>query len=141
MTHAPDFALALLRAYLGFFFLTAGYRKLTETRLPWKLMCARLGLPDVLRRFMPYSQVAGGLALLAGFLSPLAAGGLIAQMIGAFFLTTYPDLCEVHPRKTSSGFIMNAMQSPEALIAVALVVVAILGGGAWSIDFLLFGKP
>lgn len=89
-----------------------------------------LGLPAVLAVLVMIAEFFGGLGLVAGFLSRIAAGGIILVMTGA--------IAVVHAR---FGWFMNwtGTQAGEGfeyhLLAIALAVVILLrGGGAYSVD-------
>lgn len=75
-----------------------------------------------------WGEVAGGLALLLGLLTRVAAAGMVIIQLGAIFLVT-----------GARGFIGAADVGYEyniALIAMSLALV-LLGGGALSLDRLL----
>lgn len=92
-----------------------------------------IGLPAPLAFLVIFAEVAGGLALMAGLLSRVAALGVGAVMIGAVF-TTHLD----------HGFFMNWAGSQQGegfeyhLLVLAMTgSIAITGSGAASLDQLL----
>lgn len=71
-----------------------------------------------------YLELAVGLALIAGFLTPFAATGAIGIMATAFWT--------VH--RQNGFFIMKDGYEYVLVIIAALTTVAILGPGEWSLD-------
>jgi len=95
------------------------------------------GVPAILAVLVIFAEFFGGLGLIAGFLSRVAAAGVALVMLGAVFM--------VH---LQNGFFMNWMgnQAGEGfefhLLAVALAVaVMVRGSGALSLDAMLSKKP
>jgi putative oxidoreductase len=90
----------------------------------------QLGFPTILAVLVTIGEFFGGLGLLVGLLSRVAAGGIGIIMLGAIFTVHWPY-----------GFFMNwagtkAREGFEYhILAIGLVVaIMILGGGKWSID-------
>ena len=85
---------------------------------------AQLGVPAWLTTLVVISESVGGLLLIAGLLSRLAALALVADMVGAIALVNL-----------KSGFFWTngGVEYPLLVIVVALAVV-IRGGGAFSVD-------
>jgi len=89
-----------------------------------------MGIPPPLTVLVMITELAGAAGLLAGFLTRLAATGLMAIMVVAPFAN------HLYPR-----FFMNwsGTRGGEGyeyhLLAIALLLVLITrGGGAWSLD-------
>jgi len=92
-----------------------------------------MGLPLVVAALVIAAEFLGALGLIAGFLTRLAAFGILCVMTGAIFL--------VH---LQHGFFMNwsGKQAGEGfefhLLAIAMAFALMLkGGGRWSLDRLL----
>lgn len=90
----------------------------------------QLGFPTILAVLVTIGEFFGGLGLLIGLFSRVAAGGIGIIMLGAIFTVHWPY-----------GFFMNwagtkAREGFEYhILAIGLVVaIMILGGGKWSID-------
>ncbi len=90
-----------------------------------------IGVPTLAALLVIAAEFLGGLALIAGLLSRVAAVGVAAVMTGAVFLGGH----------LANGFFMNwsGTQAGEGwefhLLAVAIAVaVAVRGGGALSVD-------
>ena len=74
-----DFALVFLRIMVGVVFIDSGYN---DVRDPDK-RSQSIGLPKPVAFGLGIAELAGGLAVIAGVLTQLAAIGLILIMLGA----------------------------------------------------------
>jgi putative oxidoreductase len=135
MATSNDIAFTIARLILGVVFFAHGAQKM----LGWfggfgfhgtVAMFTHLGMPAALAVFVICTEFFGGLGLLAGLLTRIAALGVAALMTGAIFM--------VH---LQNGFFMNWMGTQKGegfefhLLALALAVVLILrGAGALSVD-------
>jgi len=125
-----DVALLILRVGLGAIFIVHGRHK---QRL-WKAQPSPQMPVGLLRtlRFLSIAEPAGGLAVLFGFLTQLAALGLALVMLGALrFLIT-----KVHRKFTGENV---AGWEFEFLLLLVALALAILGGGKYALDRLVFG--
>ncbi len=125
-----DVALLLLRLALGTVFLVHGLPK----RGLWSAQPSERMPASMLRnlRILSIAEPAGALGLIFGFLTQLAGLGLVIVMLGAIqFLRT-----KAH-RKFTEG------NSPgwefEFMLMVVALALAILGGGKYSLDRIVFG--
>lgn len=75
-----DFALVLLRLMVGLVFIDSGYNDLKNPDARSK----GLGVPRGFALFLGAAELLGGTAVVIGFLTQLAAIGLILIMLGAF---------------------------------------------------------
>src|SRR2546425_9127408 len=124
------FALLALRIALGAVFLTHGLGK----RKLWSTQPSAQMPAGMLRklRILSIAEPAGGLGVLVGFLTQLAALGLVIVMLGAIqFLIT-----KVHRRFTGENV---AGWEFEFLLLVVALALSILGGGKYALDRLIFG--
>lgn len=132
----PDLALTIARCTLGIVFFAHGAQKV----LGWyggpgfnatlQVLTTQLRMPAILAMLVMFAELFGGLGLVVGFLSRIAALGIALTMLGAVAM--------VHRRY---GLFMNWYGNQERhgfeyhLLAMALAVVVIIkGGGAFSID-------
>jgi len=125
-----DFALLALRLALGAIFLTHGLGK----RKMWRLQpSAQLPAGMLTKlRILSIAEPAGGLGLIFGFLTQLAALGLVIAMLGALqFLIT-----KVHRKWTGEN---SAGWEFEFMLLVVALAIAMLGGGKYALDRLIFG--
>ena len=126
----------VLRVTLGVVMLPHGAQKL----LGWfggagftgtmGLFTDKMHIPMALAFLVIVAESFGSLALLAGFLTRLAAFGITAIMVVAIAMVHWPQ-----------GFFMNwfGKQAGEGfeyhLLAIGIgVVLMIVGGGRWSVD-------
>jgi len=128
--HFSDVALLLLRLALGSVFLVHGLPK----RHLWKAQPSPQMPAGMLRnlRILSIAEPAGALGLIFGFLTQLAALGLCVSMLGALqFL-----ISKLHRK-------FKEAQAPgwefEFLLLVIAVSLAILGGGKYALDRVVFG--
>jgi putative oxidoreductase len=90
----------------------------------------QIGFSTIVAILVTLGEFFGGLGLLVGFLTRVAAGGIGIIMLGAIFLVHW-----------QFGFFMNWAGQPVRegfeyhILAMGLVLaIMILGGGKWSID-------
>src|SRR5687767_14174589 len=90
--------------------------------------------PEVLQAAAALAEFGGGIALIVGFLTPLAAFGLAATMVGALVLSHLP---KGHPFVAAGGG-----PSYELALVYLGVMVALLaiGPGRYSVDARLWGR-
>ena len=125
-----DFALLVLRIGLGTVFLTHGLGK----RKLWSMQpSAQLPAGMLTKlRILSIAEPAGGLGVLVGFLTQLAALGLVIVMLGAIqFLIT-----KVHRKFTGEN---TAGWEFEFMLLIVALALAILGGGKFALDRVIFG--
>ena len=125
---APDVALMILRAGLGMMIFVHGYNKafrggkIAGTGRWFQSMGMRPG--KVHAALAAFTEMGVGVLLILGLLTQLAAAGLIALMVVAFWT--------VHRDK---GFMITGEGwEYVALIAVMSLVAAVLGPGRISLD-------
>ncbi|HEV8382890.1 MAG TPA: DoxX family protein [Gemmatimonadales bacterium] len=124
-----DVALLLLRIALGAVFLTHGLGK----RRLWSVQPSERMPAGMLTklRILSIAEPAGGLGVLFGFLTQLAALGLVIAMLGALqFLIT-----KVHRKFTSE----TGGWEFEFMLLIVALALAILGGGKYALDRVIFG--
>jgi putative oxidoreductase len=120
-----DFAATLLRVALGELSLAHVAQKVFVVTLPGPAQVfASIGLPGWLAYLTTFVELAGGLALLAGFRVRVAALVLLPFMLGA----TATHL----PNGWSFASPHGGWEYP-AFWAVTLAVQALLGGGAFAL--------
>jgi putative oxidoreductase len=135
----PAFSLFILRVVLGIIFFAHGAQKV----LGWYgghglkgtvEFMASMGLPAPIAYMVCFFEFLGGIGLIVGFLTRLAALAIAVVMVGA--------IATVHWK---NGFFMNWELTPgkghgiEANLAFLAMALAILldGAGALSIDQLI----
>ena len=124
-----DVALLILRLALGTVFIVHG----THKRGLWKMQASTQMPAGMLRnlRILSIAEPAGGLGLLVGFLTQLAALGLVIVMLGAIqFLIT-----KVHRKFTGE----NTGWEFEFMLLIVAFALFIMGGGKYALDRVVFG--
>jgi putative oxidoreductase len=137
-----DWTLTIIRSLLGIVFFAHGAQKLLGwyggpgLRETIRTMHNHLGLPRPLAFAAVATEFFGGVALIVGLLSRVAAVGIGVTMIAAIVM--------VHGR---NGLFMDwfGTRKPQGyeyhLLAIALAVVLVAkGSGAFSLDHLLFNS-
>ena len=76
------------------------------------------------------TEMAAGLGLAAGFLTPIPAAGFVSLMLVAAWT--------VH--RANGFFIVKEGWEYNLVLAVSAVGVATLGAGKYSLDYVVFGK-
>ncbi|GAB1815256.1 DoxX family protein [Mycobacterium sp. MUNTM1] len=76
------------------------------------------------------TEMAAGLGLAAGFLTPIPAAGFVSLMLVAAWT--------VH--RANGFFIVKEGWEYNLVLALSAVGVATLGAGKYSLDYLVFGK-
>ncbi|RJQ19877.1 MAG: DoxX family protein [Nitrospiraceae bacterium] len=140
LIHTDDDAASLLmRVLLGIVFFPHGAQKL----LGWfggggfsatmSSFTDKMGIPPVLAFLAIMAESIGALALIAGFLTRIAALGIATNMTVAIFMVHLPY-----------GFFMNWFGNKKGegfeyhILAITIAAVLILkGGGKWSVDRLM----
>jgi putative oxidoreductase len=138
MGTSNDVALTILRLVLGVVFFAHGAQKM----LGWfggfgfhstMGFFAHLGLPAPVALLVICTEFFGGLGLILGLLTRIAALGVGGEMIGAIFMVHLPN-----------GFFMNWMGTQKGegieyhLLVIAMAAALLLrGAGAFSLDWAL----
>ena len=123
-------AILLIRSVVGGVFLSEGVQKFL---FPGDLGVGRfikIGIPspEVMAPFVGMVEIVGGVLLLAGFLTRLAAIPLIINMLVAITTTKIPIL-------QKSGFWAMAHEARvDYSMLLGCIFLLIAGAGTWSLD-------
>jgi putative oxidoreductase len=128
-----DLASLVLRLGLAAVFITHGYIKIRQQN-SWTNV-----IPREMQQAVAWGEFACGCALLVGLLSRLAAVGIIVDMAGAlYYVTGWRDFVETEVGRHGFNFKTAGFEYNAILITMAVAVI-LLGGGAASLDRLIFG--
>ena len=126
-------ALLLVRLVVGAAFVLHGWPKI-QNPTGWMNAMGGQGVPSFLQALAALAEFGGGIALIFGLLTPVAAFGIVCQMLGALFLVHFPK---------GDPFVAPAPGASSYELALVYLVMAVLliatGPGRWSLDALLFG--
>lgn len=125
-----DLMLLLIRLVCGYAFILAGWGKIQN---PMGWMGEGSGFPGIFQALAAIAEFVGGIALILGLLTRLAAFGLVCTMIVAVYM---------HAVIMGDPFVSLTGGSSYQLAAVYLLLALLLlvaGPGRFSVDRLLFG--
>jgi putative oxidoreductase len=132
--YAYDTGLLILRVCLGLTLAAHGYNKFFGGgRIPGTATWFEsIGMkPGKLHaRIAASTEMAAGLGLAAGLLTPIPAAGFVALMLVAAWTVHRPN----------GFFIVKEGWEYNLVLAISAVVVATLGAGKFSLDWLIFGE-
>jgi putative oxidoreductase len=123
-------AVLLVRLVMGLAFVLHGWPKI-QNPMGWMNAMGGSSVPSFLQALAALAEFGGGIALILGLLTPIAAFGLVCQMIGALILVHLP---QGHPFVSQGG---PSYELPLVYLVMAILLIA-LGPGKWSLDALLF---
>lgn len=126
-------ALLLVRLVMGVALVLHGLPKIQNPTAWMDAAGGGSGVPSFLQALAAFAEFGGGIFLILGLLTQLAALGLVGMMVGALALVHIP---QGHP------FVAQGGPSFESalLYLVMSIMFMILGPGKLSVDALLFGR-
>lgn len=125
-----DFALLLLRVVAGVAFVMHGWGKIQK---PFNWMGPDAFAPGFLQALAALAEFGGGLAWIAGLLTPLASLGLACTMAVAFSVHTF---MRHDPFVSPTGGPSSELAAGYFCIAILLLA---MGPGRASLDRMFFG--
>jgi len=130
-----DVALLILRLTVGLMFALSGYFKLTvpERRQKMEASLKSGGMSPGLAPLVSAGELIGGIGVTVGLLTVPAALVLLIISLVAGISVVWPKA-----EGQSIHKIENVLYSPEALIAVTMLVLLAIGAGSISLDAMLF---
>lgn len=130
----------ILRGAVGVFFVLSGYHKLFNKRRHESLVetLNNSHIPGVkyMQWFVPGVEFFGGLGIIFGFLTVLAAVGLFVLLIVATCTDGLKRIAQWNPID-EADYVDCVLYLPEVLLAVMLVCIVAVGAGYYSVDHLL----
>lgn len=125
-------ALLSVRVVIGAAFILHGWSKM-QNPTGWMDGMGMSTVPAFLQVLAALAEFAGGIALILGLLSRVAAFGLVCQMVAALALVHLPR---------GDPFVAmgrSSFELPLINLAISFLLV-VLGPGRFSLDYLLFGR-
>ncbi|MFJ2621586.1 DoxX family protein [Glutamicibacter sp. NPDC087344] len=126
-------ALLVLRVVLGLILVAHGWQKYFQFTLPGVTASfEQMGVPlaALVAPVVATLELAGGIALILGVVTRVAAGLLALDMLGALFMVHLP----------AGLFVDNGGYELVAILGAGAVALALAGPGAYSADQLIFGR-
>ena len=130
----PQVALALLRIVVGVVFLVHGWQKLFMFGLEGTAgFFGSIGIPApmVMATIVTFVELLGGLALILGLFTRLAAIPIAITMLVALFAVHLPN----------GFFVSDGGYEWVLTLLVANVSLVLAGGGAFAVDNILLDRP
>jgi uncharacterized membrane protein YphA (DoxX/SURF4 family) len=133
-------AIAAMRFALGLFFVLSGAHKLTNKErhktFVETLRVLRIPRIGILQWFVPGVEFFGGLGVAVGFLTPLAALGLLV-ISSVALLTNSPTVIASYKPIDRADRFDDWLYQPEMMYALMLLYFTTAGAGPVSVDQLL----
>ena len=127
--------LLIIRLVFGLGIMLHGWQKVHSDGGPMNWMPAGSPVPAILQGAATLAEFGGGIAIILGLLTPLAALGLTCNMLVALFMVHIPH---------GDPFVGQHSFEPAADYLAVAVTLLIAGPGCWSCDTLflrpLFGQ-
>jgi putative oxidoreductase len=124
LVHFTDVALLLLRIMVGIVFISSGWNHLKEPGARSK----DIGISKGFTIFLGAAEVAGGLGVVLGLLTQLAASGLILIMLVAIQKKIFVWRTGFWGKSGTNGW------SYDTMLVVMNLVIVTTGGGNLSLS-------
>ncbi len=135
------YAILLIRVSLGLFFAISGANKLLvadRTQSMYQtLVSAKVPFPRLMTHFVSSVEFVGGSLLIVGFLSSLACGVLLVDMLVAILTT---KLWAMTKGLSPLNWLGDFLYLPEVLYVLIFICLICFGPGKFSVDHWLAGK-
>lgn len=132
-----DEMLLFTRLIVGLFFSISGYHKFfnadRHATLVRTLRADHIPFIRFNEWWVPFVELAGGAAIILGYMTPIAALGLLVVCIIATCSDGIHRIADWRPID-KMDWVDDFLYLPETLLAVILIVMLVAGAGAYSID-------
>lgn len=133
----PELAIMLLRMAMGVFFAISGYHKLfnpvRHAAIAQTMVADHVPDPRFNSWLVPSVEFSGGLALIVGLLTPLAALGLFCVCCVAALVDGIKRIAGWAPLD-KADYLDDVLYLPEVLYSIILLAIILTGGGPFSVD-------
>jgi putative oxidoreductase len=140
MTGPGAVGLLFLRVVVGAAFMLHGWDKIQH---PFSWMDSPgkppSTMPDILQALAALSEFGGGLAIIVGFLTPIAAFGIACTMIVAMLMVSFPNHWQFVVGNMPGKPFVPSYELNLVFLAI-MVVLMFVGPGIFSLDALFFNK-
>lgn len=126
-----DVILFIIRLVCGYAFILYGSMKIQN---PFGWMGPESAVPAVFQGLAALSEFGGGIALILGLLSRLAALGIGCTMVGAIF---FHAVVAGDPFMNPTG---GPSYGPAAIYLLIAILLVVMGPGRISLDKKIFGS-
>jgi putative oxidoreductase len=136
-------AILFPRIFVGALFIVHGIPKLFgPARKPMRDRMKQLGIPGTLFDLVGLLEVLGGIALLLGILTKIAASLLAIEMIG----TTIFNITKLYKAPLPRGYVEPMFKATkgymfgwelDTVLLASCIAIALIGPGVFSIDSLI----
>ncbi len=139
----PEVAVTLLRVSMGVFFVLSGYHKLLNAQRHATILQTmehdHVPMPRFDSWFVPSVEFFGGMALVPGILTPLAALGLFCVCFGATVVDGLKRITGWKPID-KADYVDDVLYLPEVLYSIILLSIILTGAGPYSVDALIWSR-
>ena len=136
-----DVAYTLVRALTGVFFAISGFNKLfnagRHATLAQTLRSDGIPFTPFNVWFVPSVELLGGLGLVVGLLTPLAALGLAAICTVACVVDGIKRIKNWQPIN-AADYVDDVLYLPELIYVMILLILITHGGGTFSLDRVIY---
>lgn len=132
-----DEILLFVRIVAGAFFAISGYHKMfnagRHATLVRTLRSDHIPFVAFNQWWVPFVELAGGAAVIVGYMTPFAAFGLLVVCVTATCSDGIHRIAEWKPID-KADWVDDLLYLPETLLAVILLIILVAGAGCYSID-------
>jgi putative oxidoreductase len=128
-TTLTNVSLLILRLALGVIMVSHGIPKIQKRQVLGKKWHEHYGVPAVTVFATGILQLVGGVALVIGLLTNLVALIMTFDMLAALYICIFNP----HHREPFNSVTPEKGWDINLLLVASLVVLILLGGGAWSV--------
>jgi putative oxidoreductase len=133
----PLVAVTILRVTMGVFFSISGYHKIFNKQrhsvVYSTMVVDDVPDPKLASWLVPLGEFWGGIALMLGFLTPIAAIGLLIICCGATAVDGLKRIAAWKPIDRAD-YVDDVLYLPEVMYAIILLTLIFMGGGPYSLD-------